>query len=177
MPEEAPEAEKVAPQIVKQLEAVPISQETQSIHLEAQFLPIDDNTLQVEWYRDGAPLPHSNRYKLLKDFGYAALDINFLVAQDAGQYTLVISNAVGQAQTSTTIQIEDGAVLLLDTAHPESLRRIIELESVQPAVPEEVELPPEAPQFTQQLTMPEVAEIIEGMPLHMDGRLLIGLFI
>lgn len=51
--EEAPEADKVPPQIVRQLEAVPMSQETQSIHLEAQYLPVDDNTLQVEWYRDG----------------------------------------------------------------------------------------------------------------------------
>lgn len=33
LPEEAPEAEKIAPQIVQQLEAIPISQETQSIHL------------------------------------------------------------------------------------------------------------------------------------------------
>lgn len=81
----------------------------------------------------------------------------------------MFSNEIGQAQTSTTIAIEDGAVLLLDTAHPESLRRIIELESVQPAVPEEVELPPEAPQFTQQLTMPEIDEITEGIPLHMGN--------
>lgn len=117
-------------------------------------------------------LPHSNRYKHLTDFGFAALDINFLVAADAGEYTLVISNEAGQAQTSTSIQIEDGAVLLLDTAHPESLRRIIELESVQPAIPDDVELPPEAPQFTQQLTMPEIEEIIEGIPLHMDATLI-----
>ncbi len=44
--------------------------------------------LSIEWYRDGAPLPHSNRYKLLKDFGFAALDINFLVAQDKLALTL-----------------------------------------------------------------------------------------
>lgn len=60
----------------------------------------------------------------------------------------------------------------MDTAHPESLRRIIELESVRPAEPEEIEMPPEAPQFTQQLTMPEVEEIVEGMPLHMDATLI-----
>lgn len=53
VPDEAPDAPKVVPQIVKQLEAVPISQETQSIHLEAQYIPLDDNTLQIEWYRDG----------------------------------------------------------------------------------------------------------------------------
>jgi hypothetical protein len=37
LPEEAPEADKVAPQITKQLEAVPLVQETQAIHLEGLF--------------------------------------------------------------------------------------------------------------------------------------------
>lgn len=38
LPEEAPDADKVAPQITKQLEAVPLSQETQSVHLEGMLL-------------------------------------------------------------------------------------------------------------------------------------------
>ena len=41
-------------------------------------------------------MKNSNRYHLSNDFGFAALDINFLLTEDAGEYTLVVSNAVGQ---------------------------------------------------------------------------------
>ena len=51
MPEEAPEPEKQAPQIVKQLTVTSPSSEgpaeTQSLHFDAQFTPTDDNTLVV----------------------------------------------------------------------------------------------------------------------------------
>lgn len=49
----------------------------------------------MEWFHDGAPLKQSNRYRLINDFGYAALDINFVIEQDAGEYTLVVSNDLG----------------------------------------------------------------------------------
>lgn len=45
--EEPPEAEKQAPQIKVQLAGVGDVSETQSLHLEAQYTPVDDNTLKV----------------------------------------------------------------------------------------------------------------------------------
>ncbi|CAD5224123.1 unnamed protein product [Bursaphelenchus okinawaensis] len=167
-PEDQPEAEKEAPQIIKQLEAIPLSQEATAVHLDAQYTPIDDNRLQVEWLFNGQPLKHSNRYRVTNDFGYAALDINFLVGEDAGEYTLVVKNDAGEANTATVIEIESGALILDETSHPESLRRIQEIEGVKPAEPEEEEQPPEAPQFTEQLQTPQSEEIVEGQPLHMD---------
>lgn len=52
-------------------------------------------SLQVEWFHNGQPMKNSNRYHLTNDFGFASLDINFLLTEDAGEYTLVVSNAVG----------------------------------------------------------------------------------
>ncbi|KAI6199682.1 hypothetical protein M3Y96_00652800 [Aphelenchoides besseyi] len=167
--EEAPEAEKSAPQIVKQLEVVPISDE--SVRLEAQYAPIDDNRLFSYWLLNGAPLKNSNRHSISQAFGTITLYINGLLPDDSGEYTLIIENDQGQVQTSATIDVENPESLVLDTNHPESLRRIIELESVKPAEPTLDDLPPEAPQFTQQLTALE-AELIEGMPQHLDATVI-----
>jgi hypothetical protein len=53
MPEEAPEAEKQAPQIVKQLTVTSPGEqgpaETQSLHFDAQYTPTDDNTVTVSF--------------------------------------------------------------------------------------------------------------------------------
>jgi hypothetical protein len=94
---EAPEPEKQTPQITRQL-AVSAQDpvlETQALHLDAQYTPTDDNQLVVEWLHDGQPLKQSNRYRLISDFGYAALDINFVLVEDAGEYTLVVRNELG----------------------------------------------------------------------------------
>lgn len=56
---------------------------------------------------------------------------------------------------------------MADTSHPESLRRIQEIEAMQPAKPEEEDYVPEKPVFTQQLSGP--SEILkEGQSVHMD---------
>uniref|UniRef100_A0A914H0K8 Ig-like domain-containing protein n=1 Tax=Globodera rostochiensis TaxID=31243 RepID=A0A914H0K8_GLORO len=175
VPEEPAEPEKQSPQIVKQLTVTAQGEggpaETQALHFDAQYTPTDDNTVKIEWFLNEQPLFNSNRHHLTNDFGYAALDINFLLAEDAGDYTLVVSNAVGQAQTSASVQIEGGALILEDTQHPESFRRIQELEAIRPAEPEEPELVPEAPQFTQELTG-LVDSLAEGMPLHLDATVM-----
>lgn len=55
----------------------------------------------------------------------------------------------------------------MDTEHPESLRRIQEIEAVQPAKPSEEEAVPEKPSFTQLLNGPK--EVLrEGQSVHMD---------
>lgn len=49
----------------------------------------------MEWFHNGHPLQQSNRYRMTNDFGYAALDIDFFLAHDAGKYVLVVSNEAG----------------------------------------------------------------------------------
>ena len=73
----------------------------------------------------------------------------------------------GQAQTSTSINFEGSAVIVDDTQHPESLRRIQEIEAIRPPEPTEEDLSPEAPSFTQQLNG-QIQDLIEGQPLHLE---------
>lgn len=57
--------------------------------------------------------------------------------------------------------------IYMDSTHPESLRRIQEIEAVQPAEPSEEEFVPEMPSFTQPLNGPK--EVLrEGQSVHMD---------
>lgn len=48
-------------------------------------------------FKDGAPLPNSNRFKLTNDFGFVALDIAHTVDNDSGTYTVVASNEKGES--------------------------------------------------------------------------------
>ncbi|OZC07058.1 hypothetical protein X798_05950 [Onchocerca flexuosa] len=168
VPDERPEAPRMAPQIVRtlppQLDNV---HESQTLHLEAQILPVDDNQLKVEWLHNGHPLKAGSRYRLMNDFGFVSLDIDYIIAEDAGSYTLLVTNPEGRAETSTQFDVERLKNIYMDTEHPESLRRIQEIEAVQPAKPSEEELIPEMPSFTQPLNGPK--EVLrEGQSVHMD---------
>uniref|UniRef100_A0A7E4ZS77 Immunoglobulin I-set domain protein n=1 Tax=Panagrellus redivivus TaxID=6233 RepID=A0A7E4ZS77_PANRE len=168
LPEEAPDAEKQAPAIVQPLPpTVEGVNETGSVHFDAQFTPIDDNQLKVYWLFNGQPLKHSNRYKLLNDFGYASLDIAFVIPSDAGEYTLVVENEQGQATSTTFFDVSGSGTINDETNHPESLRRIQEIEAVRPAEPTDEDQAPDAPVFTQELNGPTEV-LVEGTPAHFD---------
>lgn len=48
----------------------------------------------------------ANRIQTYHDFGYVALDIIGVRAEDTGTYAVVARNALGEAQLSTTMQVE-----------------------------------------------------------------------
>uniref|UniRef100_A0A158P8T2 Titin n=1 Tax=Angiostrongylus cantonensis TaxID=6313 RepID=A0A158P8T2_ANGCA len=166
--EPAPEKPKEQPKILKPLPPkLDVVHESQTLHLETQVYPEDDNSLKYEWLFNGQPLKASSRYRLLNDFGFVTLDIDYVIAEDAGKYTLVVTNSAGTAETSCEFEVERLKSILSETAHPESLRRIQEMEQLQPAKPSEDDFVPEPPVFTQELSGP--TEVLkEGQSVHMD---------
>lgn len=48
----------------------------------------------------------ANRIQTYHDFGYVALDILGVRAEDSGTYVVVARNALGEAQLSTSMQVE-----------------------------------------------------------------------
>lgn len=48
----------------------------------------------------------ANRIQTYHDFGYVALDILSVRAEDSGTYVVVARNALGEAQLSATMQVE-----------------------------------------------------------------------
>lgn len=80
--------------------------EGQRAHFEARVEPQNDLTMKIEWYHNGKPIQTANRIQTYYDFGYVALDILSVRADDAGTYTVVARNALGEAQLSASMVIE-----------------------------------------------------------------------
>lgn len=136
-----------APRIVRQLEGKFEVQENEPVHFECRVQPASDVKMQVEWFKDGAPLSAAHRFRPMFDFGYIALDILYAYPEDSGTYTCIARNELGEAQTSVELVVLGQESLLLDAQHPEGLERIQELEQpkdfgLQEVPDRETEIPP-----------------------------------
>lgn len=80
--------------------------EGQRAHFEARVEPQSDLTMQIEWYFNGRPIQTANRIQTYHDFGYVALDIMSVREEDAGTYTVVARNALGEAQATASMVVE-----------------------------------------------------------------------
>ena len=80
--------------------------EGQKAHFEVRLEPQNDPTMVVEWYFNGQVIMDASRIKFYNDFGYVALDISDIRSSDAGNYTIVARNALGQEQASATMLVE-----------------------------------------------------------------------
>lgn len=80
--------------------------EGQRAHFEARVEPQSDMTLRIEWYFNGKPIQPANRIQTYHDFGYVALDILSVREEDAGTYTVVARNTLGEAQVSASMVVE-----------------------------------------------------------------------
>ncbi|VDL71694.1 unnamed protein product [Nippostrongylus brasiliensis] len=159
-----------APQFTAPLEVQGAIEEQGSAHLQAQFTPIDDPSLKVEWLRDGQPIHHSNRYRMVHDFGFAVLDIIHLLPHDTGEYTCRISNAAGEAVSSTPIKVEPGSGLILHPQNEQKAKAVDQLEEILHRKPEEtvVEVKEAMPVFIEPLSAP--VDCDEGDRAHFTAR-------
>lgn len=94
--------------------------EGQRAHFEARVEPQSDRTLQIEWFHNGKALMSANRTELYHDFGAVALDIHAVRAEDAGVYTVVARNALGEAQLSATMVVESKCTACFCLVLPEN---------------------------------------------------------
>jgi hypothetical protein len=109
------------PHFVTELMGNTTMSESQIAHFEAQIEPIHDPELKIEFLHNGKPIKQGSRFHTLCDFGYVALDIGQLVAEDSGEYTCRVYNKHGEATSFTTLNV--GAKGTLDTSsqRPEGL--------------------------------------------------------
>lgn len=80
--------------------------EGQRAHFEARVEPQSDLSMTIEWYHNGQPITAANRIQTYHDFGYVALDIHSVRAEDAGVYTVIARNKSGDAQVATQMVVE-----------------------------------------------------------------------
>ncbi len=118
------------PQFVTQLRDC-ATKEAGRAHFEARFVPQGDTSLRIDWLKDGRPLKMANRIPMHQDFGFVSLTMFPAYPEDAGVYTCVATNRVGQAQTQAELVCQGKQSLILDTQHGDAMEQIQYLEGQQ----------------------------------------------
>lgn len=156
------------PVFTQPLQNIDFIAEAQTAHFECRLIPVGDPTLKVEWYRNEKPLEDSSRITKQHDFGYVSMDISHVRADDEGVYMCRAINPLGEAVTTASMRVRTQGNILMDTQHPEGMRKIIQLEQPTARRPDEPERAFEKPIFTQLLTGPN--ELWEGQHAHFEAR-------
>lgn len=73
---------------------------------------------------------------MINDFGWIIMDISATESRDSGEWTCVVSNEIGEAKSSATINVLSKESIIFDSIQPQSLERIREMEAEKP-IPEE----------------------------------------
>lgn len=101
-----------------------------------------------------------------------ALDIDHVVPEDAGEYSVRATNALGQCVSSIDLKVIPRDNIIMESQRPEGLDKIRELESQQPWKKPEIQEPQtrQRPVFTQPLQ--NIDAIPEGQTAHFECRLI-----
>lgn len=140
-------------------------------HFECKLEPVTDPNLKVEWYKNGRPIIVGHRFRPIHDFGYVALDIIDLIAEDSGVYTCRAVNSVGTDETQCNLECRSSQQILTTTQNESGLEQIQYLEDKTRYARGEVvdEVTSQAPVFTTSL---KNIEIKEGQRAHFECRLI-----
>ena len=107
---------------------------------------------------------------MVSDFGFGILDILYLLAHDAGQYMLKVTNESGEASTTVDLAVKPAETLLLQSMGEGKAKAVQELEdSLLPKMPAE-DLPKKQrmPVFVSPLNAPTECE--QGDRAHFTAR-------
>ena len=104
-------------------------EENQNARFAARLIPVGDPTLKVQWYHNGQVVATGSRINTIHDFGCVSLDITGLRPSDEGVYECKATNSLGEAVTTASVKVHAKGSLLLDSQHPEGMRKITALET------------------------------------------------
>lgn len=161
----------VKPKFITKPKSVDGMREGQHAHFECKIEPVTDSNLKVEWYKNGRPITIGHRFRPIHDFGYVALDIVDLIAEDSGTYTCRAVNLVGVDETHCTLQCKGSSQIVTQTQNETGLEQIQYLEdkSKYHRAEHVDEITTQAPTFTTSL---KNIEIKEGQRAHFECRLI-----
>ncbi|CAG5081160.1 Similar to sls: Titin (Drosophila melanogaster) [Cotesia congregata] len=145
--------------------------EGQRAHFEARVEPQSDLSMIIEWYHNGKPITAANRIQTYHDFGYVAIDILQVRSEDAGTYTVIARNALGEARLQATMIVETRSGIDTSSMHRgayEKTQRLEESRFVEPQYHIE-EISKSKPIFVQPLSDPK--PVSEGKNIHLECRL------
>lgn len=140
-------------------------------HFECKVEPVTDPNLKIEWYKNGRPITVGHRFRPIHDFGYVALDIVDLIAEDSGTYTCRATNLIGVDETTCVLRCRQSGQIITSTQNEQGLQQIQNLEdrSKYHRREEVEETTTQAPIFTTSL---KNINIKEGQRAHFECRLI-----
>lgn len=165
------EVVNIKPKFLSKPKSLENTREGQHAHFECKLEPVTDPNLKVEWYKNGRPVTIGHRFRPIHDFGYVALDIVDLIAEDSGIYTCRAVNLVGSDETQVSLKCRGTAQILTGTQNEQGLEQIHYLEDRSKHQRSEYveETTKQAPIFTTSL---KNIEIKEGQRAHFECRLI-----
>lgn len=113
--------------------------EHDDVQFDVKLVPVNDPTMSVEWFLNNQPLYNGSRFHYQNDFGLCVLNIHSVIAEDAGIYSIVARNALGEDSRKCVLTVEAHPVILNATQHEESLGKIKQLENLNKFAREEIE--------------------------------------
>uniref|UniRef100_A0A0C9QLL7 Sls_2 protein n=1 Tax=Fopius arisanus TaxID=64838 RepID=A0A0C9QLL7_9HYME len=153
------------PRFVTQIQNQTELVEMNSTKFECQLAPVGDPNMKVEWFFNGKPLPHKNRFSPIYDFGYVAMNFAWIYPEDSGEYLCRATNLYGMDETRAVIKTSGKPGIIYDSQLPKgmkSIEKIREMEAAWQISPEqetEEEKPKAAPVF---VSKPEPVEVEES---------------
>lgn len=131
------------------------------IHFDCRVEPVGDSTMRIDWFHNGRPFATGSRVHMLNDFGFIALDIDYIYARDSGEYTCRATNRWGSATTSAKITCSAKRDIVLESQLPQGMsgEKIKELERGRIAdAPKEEPVISSPPKFITQIQSHTVEE-------------------
>ena len=147
-----------------------LKEENNSAHFSCTLIPVGDPTMVVEWFKDGQKVSTGTRINSMHDFGLVNLDISGVRSSDEGIYEVRATNSLGEAMTTATLKVASKGSLILDSNHPEGMKKITALETSKTSQRgnAEAEQTFGKPMFVETLKGTEV--VAEGQQAHMECR-------
>lgn len=144
--------------------------EGKSAHMEARVVPVGDPKMTFEWTKNGESLSMGSRIRASQDFGFVTLDIMQCVPEDSGMYMVKAKNFAGESSSSFVLHVGDRKGILEDSMHPESFKKLAQLEASKDRKPADVIDAPanQPPVFMEQLNKPGL--VTEGQSVHLDAK-------
>lgn len=143
-------------------------------HFECKLIPVNDQSMRVEWFHNGKPLWAGSRIKTINDFGFVILEVSGVYQRDSGLYTCKATNRHGEATVSCQLQVRGRQGIIMEPQLPSNFRTgtesIQKLEE-QLYKKEEVlaeEEKPNPPRFVVEIK--DNIDVPEGSPIHFDCR-------
>uniref|UniRef100_A0AC34GFQ0 Ig-like domain-containing protein n=1 Tax=Panagrolaimus sp. ES5 TaxID=591445 RepID=A0AC34GFQ0_9BILA len=124
----------------------------------------------IQWFINNRPLFAGSRVKTLNEFGYCVLEISPVYPEDSGDIVCKALNKVGEAVTSTSLQVEGKEGIITQSQLPSAMSgaqtRIDEIENRRPQEIDQPAVEHGPPKFTTQLQ--SLPELREGSLIHLD---------